>query len=86
MPVGDNEKHITTKAKLTINTKYSIPPAMLHSKYCSAEKNFKKTQKTIEKSRKILDAACALCYSMSYLSTDGFIFVRFFSDAQGKTR
>ena len=55
---------------------------MLLSKCCSIEKNFKKPQKTIEKSRKILDLWGRLCYSMSYLSADGFIFVRFFSGAQ----
>ena len=59
---------------------------MLLSKSWATEKNYKKTQKTIEKSRKILDLWLDLCYSMSYLSTDGFIFVRFFSGAQGKIR
>ena len=57
---------------------------MLLSNSWGAEKNFKKAQKTIEKSRKILDLWRCLCYSMSYLSTDGFIFVRFFSGAQAK--
>jgi len=68
------------------NTKYSIPPISSLSKYCVASKISKKSPETIEKSRKILDYWCRICYSTFYLSADGFIFVRFFSGARQFSR